>query len=147
MSSPMVRIASKPVVDSDDLYITGSVSASGSGVLLDNTLYPSGGFWPAGFRTRHGKQGYIVGIRNAVSAGGSAYATFHLLLDGVRAHSQPAKAYGSFPNQLGDPAQDTYLPVRIPVGQGQLVQATADNSDGSNAYDFTVRVLIEYEDI
>lgn len=145
MSSPRVHIAGKPVIDSDDLYCTGAIAGAGTGVVIDNTLYPSGGFWPGSFRTRCGKQGFITAIRNAVSAGGAAYATFHLLVDGVRVHSQPAKGFGSFPNQLGDPSQDTYLSVRIPVGQGSTVQVTGDNSD-SSSYDFTARVLIEYED-
>lgn len=146
MSNPLTRLAQNPVIDSDDLYLTGTITANTTGTVLDNNNYPAGGFFPQNFRTRGGKQAYITGIRNAVGIGGSAYATFHLLLDGSRIISQQGKSYGAFPNQLGDPSQDTYLPVRIPIGQSQLIQVTADNSDPANNYDFTIRVLIEYED-
>lgn len=126
---PRVIIDSEPVVDKDEFY--GSVQCPAAGAVVVGSV-----------RTYTGKRAAIVSYNNAVSSGGETSIKFYLRVNQVGVHP-----FNGTQVQWGTPENPTPLEIPVDVPQGALVDVYAVNSDGSNAYDVTARVIIHYKDI
>lgn len=132
----LTEIRSKPIVDSEDVYVTATVPLK-SGNLTDTAIFKLTSFY-----TKLHRKGFIRALGNAVAAGGEGQVTFRLLINGGRVYP-----YDGSQSQWGVPSLMEDLPQRIPVPAGALVEVQADNADTANDWEATVRVWMEYEDL
>lgn len=128
------EIATKPVIDFEDQYVTATVPLnSGNGTTVAT-------FKLISFRLKMGCAAFIRALGNAAAAAGQGALKFRLKVNG-----SPIFPYDGSLNQWGDPALLQDLPRRIPVPQGALIEVEVDNSDGANAFAGTARVFVDYE--
>lgn len=123
-------INGKKVIDFEDKFFQSAVLSFGTNgnILVD-------------FRTKSGKQAYIVAHRMAWDSGLDPNVTLRLLVEG---HNQ--YPYDNTTVQLAPPEQEVFLPTPIPVGQNARIQTTADIAGSTNGR-VTSRVMIAYTDL
>ena len=135
-----VFIRQKQTVDFDDKVASISVAASAQ--LTPLAFIDTGLTY---FRTRTGRRAFLAWIGNDVDAGGQAYITFHIYVNGNPIQKTP---FNSFTQSIGE----TYnghdqMAIKVPLPENALIEIRADNSDPVNAYGAYARLRVEYEDL
>lgn len=124
----------KDIIDVDDKYATVTAAVATGATTPTRTTVLT-------LQSKPGKSSYLYFLGNAIQAGGEAYVTFRLLINGASYYP-----YDGTLNQWADPSSNIELPIQYEIPVGSKVEIVADNSDTGNTYSATARIRIAYVD-
>jgi len=128
MNAHILDLIPRKVCDFDDKIAQASVTAGSTSSVVS-------------FRTKMGKQAYLVAISTAIDSAGVANVVYSLKQDTAKVWP-----YANLNVQISDPALWSFLPHPIPLNQNALIELSFVNS-GAAAYNCTGRVIIYYAEI